>query len=386
MSCNGISAEKFLNTLQILGINFYAGVPDSLLKEFNKCIEDKLSPENHIVTANEGAAVGLAIGHYLASGVPALVYLQNSGLGNAVNPLVSMADPAVMGCPMLLLIGWRGEIMSDGSQIKDEPQHQKQGQVTLDLLNTLAIPYKVMNRDTNLNDFLPGLFELSIARQGPVAIVVRKDTFVANTSNPRVHAESNLISREAAIEAVLDAIPDSMAIVSTTGMASRELHELRKNYRSINHSQDLLCVGAMGYASSIAAGIALVNPQKKLICLDGDGSMLMQLGAVTNASMCNNIIHIVLNNGAHDSVGGAPTRAAELSLADIAKACGYKNVFKADSRMKVSQHLNSILNKPQSSFLEIVCLKGGRKNLGRPTFSPRQNKENFMDFLKSTNE
>ncbi len=382
MSNRGISSLDFLSVLQKIGICFFTGVPDSLLKEFNACMLDSLSPTEHIIAANEGAAVGLAMGHYLARGSPALVYMQNSGLGNSVNPLASLADPLVMGCPMLLLIGWRGEILADASQLKDEPQHKQQGRITLTQLDTLEIPYQVLDKDSDIVTSLHKAIDDARKRQGPVAIVVRKDSFVPYSRKVARYDDINLLSREAAIRAVLDILPNSMPIVSTTGMPSRELFELRGQVGA-GHQRDLLCVGGMGHAVSIAAGIAVAQPQKQVVCLDGDGAMLMHLGALTNTATCQNLIHIVLNNGAHDSVGGQPTRAAELNLSSIATACGYKQSAQVNAPEEIHQQLAAMLDLRQSCFLEIRCRRGNRPDLGRPTQAPRQNQENFMLFLKN---
>lgn len=382
MPDRGISPEDFLNTLRALGIRFITGVPDSLLKELNACFLDSIRSTEHIIAANEGAAIGMALGHFFASGVPALVYMQNSGLGNIVNPLVSLADPLVMGCPMLLLIGWRGEIMDDASQLKDEPQHKQQGRITLRQLDTLEIPYQILSQDSDLRLCLHTAIAAARARQGPVAIVVRKDSFLTYPKRFQLSEDDELLSRESAIQAVLDVLPNSLPIISTTGMISRELFELRK-LGGAGHQRDLLCVGGMGHAVSIAAGIAVAQPHKQVVCLDGDGAMLMHLGALTNTATCPNLIHIVLNNGAHDSVGGQPTRASELNLSFIATACGYIKSARVSTAEEIHRHLQVMLAQRQSSFLEILCCRGNRADLGRPTQTPTQNRENFMLFLKN---
>jgi phosphonopyruvate decarboxylase len=381
-----IDPKCFLATLQAAGLRFFTGVPDSLLREFNACLLHSLPPEQHVIAANEGAAVGLAIGHFLASGNPALVYLQNSGLGNSVNPLVSLADPLVMGCPMLLLIGWRGELLADDLQLKDEPQHKQQGRITLRQLDTLEIPYQVIDAESDAAASLETAIASTRQRQGPVALVVRKDSFAPwATAIDTMSAQDDkaLISREEAIRAVLYVLPDNLPIVSTTGMASRELFELRKK-AGCGQKRDLLCVGGMGHAVSIAAGLALTGPDRLVVCLDGDGSLLMHLGALTNSALCPNLIHIVLNNGAHDSVGGQPTRAAELDLWPIATACGYRVCGQADTKEKIHQQLRAMLARDMSRFLEIRCSRGSRTGLGRPSQTPAGNRAAFMEFLKET--
>lgn len=382
MTAGGISPLNFLCILQAAGLHFFTGVPDSLLKDFNACLLDVLQPSEHLIAANEGAAIGLALGYYIASGSPALVYMQNSGLGNSVNPLVSLADPLVMGCPMLLLIGWRGEMTTeDGCQFEDEPQHKQQGRITLRLLDTLEIPYQVLDKYSNPDDCLHMALSTARDRQGPVALVVRKGSFASWPGKENAQPPAPLISREVAIRSVLEDLPESLPIVSTTGMPSRELFELREQDK-VGHQRDLLCVGGMGHAVSIAAGIALAQPQNRVVCLDGDGAMLMHLGALTNAASCPNLIHVVLNNGSHDSVGGQPTRAAELDLSRIAVGCGYEQSARASSRVEIRYYLHAMLAQHQSSFLEILCRKGNRADLGRPTRTPSENRTEFMEFLK----
>jgi phosphonopyruvate decarboxylase len=378
---SGISPNDFLSALRAHGICFFTGVPDSLLKEFNACLLDSAHSLEHIIASNEGAAIGLALGHYLASGSLPLVYMQNSGLGNSINPLVSLVDPVVMGCPMLLLIGWRGELLEDASQLKDEPQHKLQGRITLSQLHTLGIPYQVLDKYSDPIACLHEAVTSASERRGPVAIVVRKETFAPYLKKDEQRDDLHLINRESAIRAVLDSLPDSLPLIATTGMPSRELFDLRAR-DGTGHVRDLLCVGGMGHAASIAAGIAVARPQMQVVCLDGDGAMLMHLGALTNTATCSNLIHIVLNNGAHDSVGGQPTRAAELDLSCIAAACGYRRSLRARTPEEIHRHLQVMLEERQSSFLEILCCRGNRTDLGRPTQTPTENREDFMLFLK----
>lgn len=381
MVANGISSCDFLSALRDEGVCFFTGVPDSLLKEFNACLLDTLNSTDHIIASNEGAAIGLALGHYLSSGSIPLVYMQNSGLGNSVNPLVSLVDPLVMGCPMLLLIGWRGEILDDTHQLRDEPQHKLQGRITITQLDTLRIPHQVIHKNSNVVASLHNALVVARERSGPVAIVVRKDAFVPYAKKYEWRDDPRLISRETAIRAVVDSLPDSLPVISTTGMPSRELFDLRAQ-DGMGHQQDLLCVGGMGHAVSIAAGVAIAQAPKKVICLDGDGAMLMHLGALTNTATCQNLIHIVLNNGAHDSVGGQPTRASELNLSCIATACGYRLSQRVYTEDEIRHQLKVMLAQNESSFLEILCRRGSRADLGRPTLTPKQNCEDFMMFLR----
>lgn len=376
-----IDPRTFINALSDAGVNFVAGVPDSLLKDFCACATHVLSPENHVIATNEGSAVGLAMGHYLASGRPAAVYMQNSGLGNVINPIASLADPLVYGIPMLLLVGWRGEILADGAQIHDEPQHVKQGQITVGQLEVLDIPYRILDSSTtDVGNVVGELLSLASARSGPVALVVRKQTFAPFVPEARQDIP-DWPTREAAIEMVVSLLPDNVPVVSTTGMASRELFELRKA-RQAGHQRDFLTVGGMGHASQIATGIAMSRGGQKVLCLDGDGALLMHMGGLVLGARQPNLVHIVLNNQAHDSVGGQPTPVAHIDLTEIAKACGYGYVASASMLREVETEIGRMLAGNCSGFLEIKCRRGARSNLGRPDRTPAQNKAEFMNFLR----
>jgi phosphonopyruvate decarboxylase len=375
-----IEPKLFLEALEESKISFVTGVPDSLLKDVCAYITMNFPKNNHVIATNEGSAIGLAIGHYLACGRPALVYMQNSGLGNIINPIASLADTQVYGVPMVLMIGWRGEIASDGKQIHDEPQHVKQGQVTLGQLDLLGISYLVVDGDTNISSAMKELVKISIEKSSPVALVIRKQTF-ASYKMASSNTESNLLKREEVIEALLLETPKDIPVVSTTGMASRELFELRKKNNS-GHQRDFLTVGGMGHASQIATGIAITKPNQKVLCIDGDGAMLMHMGSLVISAEQKNLIHVVINNGAHDSVGAQPTKAENLDLTKIAKDCGYKLIKKAETREQISASIKEMLHSNDSSFLEIRCKCGARSDLGRPDRTPKQNKIDFMNFIQ----
>jgi phosphonopyruvate decarboxylase len=379
-----IDTIYFLKGLLSADIRFVTGVPDSLLKDVCAHITCELSPECHIIATNEGSAVGLAIGHYLVTSRPALVYMQNSGLGNVVNPLTSLADPKVCGIPMVLMIGWRGEVLDDESQISDEPQHVKQGRITLSQLDTLGIPYTVLSAVTPSED-IEGVLKEAVAKalacSGPVALVIRKNTFSRFEFTSKADSEWDL-SREDAIRVIVDSLPSDTPIVSTTGMASRELFELRREAK-IGHQGDFLSVGGMGHANQIAAGIAFARPGSSVVCIDGDGAVLMHAGGLAIGAECPNLFHIVLNNAAHDSVGGQPTKGEELQFDKLAKAFGYRYVDRASTADELRIKLKDMVGLAGSAFLEVRCRRGARTNLGRPDRSPQQNKEDFMRFLGS---
>lgn len=377
-----ISPQVFVEALKNNGINFVTGVPDSLLKDMCAKLTTELPKENHIIATNEGSAVGLAIGHYMASSNPAMVYMQNSGLGNTVNPLSSLADPKVYAVPMLLVIGWRGEILEDGTQLADEPQHKKQGEITLEQLNILDIPFKVIDKNTpDLNKVLFDTCSQAITRSGPVAIVVRKGTFSPFKYETKL-TQNYPLCREDAIEIIVDSIDKKSPIVSTTGVASRELFEKRKEKKQ-GHERDFLTVGGMGHASSIAAGIALTLPNKKIICIDGDGAALMHLGAMAICADCNNLIHFIINNEVHDSVGGQPTKGSVIDFSSVADNLGYSYTFSVETENELRNLATKIGNYNGSVLITVKTKSGFRDNLGRPDKSPIANKSNFMTFLEN---
>lgn len=377
-----ISPKEFHGVLAAEGVDFVAGVPDSLLKDFCAYVDAALPPKSHIIASNEGTAIGLAAGHHLATGSIPLVYLQNSGLGNAINPLLSLADPEVYGIPMVLLVGWRG-----APGVKDEPQHVKQGRVTSAMLDAMEIPYRVLDDDPDTANEA-ARWAASTARDigAPVVLLAHKGAFgkAEKKRAAREIAEITL-TREAAIGLVTASLPTGATIVATTGMISRELYESR-GVLGQDRSCDFLTVGSMGHASQIALGIARAQEGKQVVCIDGDGAVLMHLGGMTTigTSETGELLHIVLNNGAHDSVGGQPTVAQRISLTKIASACGYNAVEgPVEDEAEVRAHVERLAQLPGRRFLEIRVRPGSRIDLGRPKESPQQNKSRFVDRLRS---
>ncbi len=374
-----LQPKCFFDELISQGVGFFTGVPDSLLKGFCAYLTDHVDEEHHIIAANEGGAVGLAAGYYLSTGKIPLVYMQNSGEGNAINPLLSLADSDVYSIPMILVIGWRGM-----PGIHDEPQHVKQGKVTLSLLDAMQIPYVVASEEeTEAKRQIRDAVSLALQRKAPFALVIRKNTFSDYTleKNEVVPGE---MTREEAIEKILLSSSESDAFVCTTGMASRELFELREKH-GMSHGKDFLTVGSMGHASQIALGIALQEPKRRIFCIDGDGSLLMHMGslAIIGSRHPRNLVHVLLNNGAHDSVGGQSTVAREIDFPEIAKACGYAQWYRVSTPTQLESALAKIAKEQTLCFLEIQVKKGARKNLGRPTSSPIENKKAFMEFLQN---
>ena len=369
-----IRPEFFIEKLRENGIDCFAGVPDSLLKNICAYITDHCDAEHNIIAANEGAAVALAAGHYLATGHPACVDMQNSGEGNIINPLASLTDPEVYNIPVLLLIGWRGR-----PGVHDEPQHVKQGKITIGLLNTMGINFDVLSKDEDKAEKQIAKAVDSLKKKDVYALVIEKETFKDyKLQNAEVY---NLtMRREEAIQTVAAALGEKDCVVSTTGMISRELFEYRASMNQ-GHERDFLTVGSMGHASQIALGIALAKPNHKVWCFDGDGAVIMHMGsmAIVANKAPKNFVHVVFNNGAHDSVGGQPTVGLKIDLPAVAKAVGYRATISVDNKEDLISSLNRVEEGP--ILIEVKVKKGNRNDLGRPTTTPIQNKEALMSFL-----
>tara|TARA_B100001540_G_scaffold44651_1_gene39744 strand:- start:3119 stop:4252 length:1134 start_codon:yes stop_codon:yes gene_type:complete len=373
-----IDVQAFCKSLKKAGYKFITGVPDSLLKELTYSF-DYFFKKNHIISTNEGSAVALAIGNYLGTKTPGVVYLQNSGLGNIINPITSLANSKVYGIPILLIIGWRGEVYN-GKQIKDEPQHKFQGLITIDQLKLLKIPYKIISSKTkNFTKVIRDLKKKSIIYQTPSAIIVRKDTFSKFKNKNKTRSKYNYFREDVIYDLISQLKNKKTHIVCTTGMASRELYEARIKKKE-NEFQDFLSVGGMGHASQIAAGLALTN-KNKIVCIDGDGAFLMHTGALGISSKVKNLIHIVINNKSHDSVGGQPTLGNKLNLKKISKEFGYKNSYLIEKRSKIPVIINKCFKSKFSSMIIINCNQGYRKNLGRPGQNMIIRKKNFIKFI-----
>ena len=368
-----IQPKDFIERLRAGGVDFFAGVPDSLLKNLCAYITDNVRRENNIIAANEGGAVALAAGYHLATGKTGCVYMQNSGEGNAVNPLLSLMDADVYRMPLLLVIGWRGE-----PGVHDEPQHVKQGKVTLSLLDAMGVPYAVL--DEKWEGQVDEALRLIKETNGIYALIVRKGTFEEYKLQNQVALDWAL-GREEAIKIVVDKLREDDIVVSTTGMISRELFEYREAKHQ-GHAHDFLTVGSMGHASQIALGIALQKPNRRVIVFDGDGAAIMHMGgmAIIGDYAPKNLVHIVFNNGAHDSVGGQPTVGQKIDVEAIAKAVGYADVITVDSPMSLMAAMNHVNCAVIDgvSLINVNVRKGNRKDLGRPTTTPQENKNALM--------
>lgn len=371
-----VDCDFFYRELLKRGIKFFTGVPDSLLKCPCAYINEHTPVSRHIIAANEGAAIALACGYHLATGKIGLVYMQNSGIGNAINPLVSLADKQIYGIPLILLIGYRGR---PGEQ--DEPQHAKQGRITLKLLKTLEIPYRILPQsNSKTKDCLSELIKTAYQRKIPVALVVRKGTFKEYKSLQGRDLASQLTRRQS-IRIIVEKLNKNDIVVSTTGKSSRELYECRKELNQ-GHDRDFLTVGSMGHASQIAMGIALQKPARRIFCIDADGAAIMHMGALSiiGSQKIPNFKHIIINNAAHDSVGGQPTAGSSISFVGVAKACGYKEYMSVFSVKELKKALNRLMVARGPALLEIKVKKGSSPDLGRPK-SLKENKVSFMKFI-----
>lgn len=371
---------KVENFVSIIGAEFYTGVPDSQLKALCNYLMDtyKTDPLHHVIAANEGNCAALAAGYHLATGKVPVVYLQNSGEGNIINPLASLLNEKVYAIPMIFIIGWRGE-----PGIHDEPQHIYQGRVTLKLLEDMGIQSFVVGEDTQEQELKAVMddFNKVLGSGKDVAFVIRKNAL--SYDGKMKYENNNTMVREDVIAHIV-AISNGDPIVSTTGKASRELFEVRAANQQ-SHKYDFLTVGSMGHSSSIALGVALHKPDTKFWCIDGDGAVLMHMGsmAVMGSYKPKNLVHLIINNGAHETVGGMPTVAADIDLTAVAKACGYPYAVCVNNLNDLDAELCAAKKRNALSMIEIACSIGSREDLGRPTTTALENKKGFMEYLKN---
>lgn len=357
---------------------FYTGVPDSQLRSLcDYLMQQEGISSNHVIAANEGNAVALAAGEYLATGRIPVIYMQNSGIGNAVNPILSLINDKVYGIPCIFIVGWRGE-----PGVQDEPQHIRQGELTISLLEGLGLRVCVIDRETSEDDIRRELEKAGkwFARGRSLAFVVKKEALENDT---KLHYQNSYsLLREEVIECITE-VSDRDAVVATTGKAGRELYEIRER-KGQPHKYDFLTVGSMGHCSSIALGIAMNKPDKKIWCIDGDGAVLMHLGAMAliGNRKPGNLVHIVINNEAHESVGGMPTVASTIDICQIALGCGYESAVTVDRMDDLKERLQQAKEASILSLIEVKCAIGARADLGRPETMPKENRDSFMEYLR----
>lgn len=374
-----ISAAEFYNLLIKNNVDFFTGVPDSSLKDFCSYVAKVTSPNRHIIAANEGNAVAIAVGYYLGTGKLPLIYMQNSGIGNAVNPLLSLCDPEIYSIPLLIMIGWRGE-----PGTSDAVQHVKDGRVQFDLLQAMEIPYEILSSDDDhVEEKVRRCISLALSEKRPVALIVKTGTFAKCHDSLPANVTDSLM-REEVIELLLSVFDDNTIFVSTTGRTSSELFEIRDRLGQ-PHSRDFLNVGSMGHCSSIALGISLTKPNVTVVCIDGDGSLIMHMGSLATIGKLKprNFRHVLINNKVHESVGGQPTAITNVNIPDLAKATGYDNVFSASSKKELETILSKFVNSDGPSLLDVHVKPGARRELGRPTNNPIERKNIFMDYLNT---
>lgn len=372
-----IEPAAFYDAMRRNDLAFFTGVPDSLLKHLCAFITDHVPAEDHVINANEGSAVALAAGYHLATGRTPVVYLQNSGTGNIINPLLSLADPAVYEIPILFIIGWRGE-----PGIPDEPQHLAQGRVMPELLDAIGLDHDVIDAGTNdYAEIIGRVCERMHSSRRSHALLIRKDTFAPYEPRGR-RASASRLTRPEAVGLVLARLGADDLVVSTTGMISREVFAYREEGQE-GHHRDFLTVGSMGHCSQIALGLAQHQPTRKVICLDGDGAVLMHMGnlAIIGTQRPHNLRHIVINNGAHDSVGGQPTAGSQIDLSAVALACGYAHAESVSSRDEANVALDRMRTEAGPSMLEIRVASNPHTDAGRPTTTPLENKLAFVKAL-----
>lgn len=370
-----MDAERLI---EIIDSDFYTGVPDSQLKALCDCLMQKygIDAKHHMIAANEGNCVAVAAGYHLATGKVPVVYMQNSGEGNIINPVASLLNEKVYAIPMVFIIGWRGE-----PGIHDEPQHIYQGEVTIKLLDDMGIPSFVIGTDTTDEQLQSAMetFRPLLTEGRNVAFVVRKGALTFE--GKIMYKNECTMMREEIIQHIVQVTGED-PVISTTGKASRELFEIREANRQ-SHKYDFLTVGSMGHSSSIALGVALHKPDRKIWCIDGDGAALMHMGAmaVIGANRPSNLVHVVINNEAHETVGGMPTVANNMDFVGVAKACGYPYAVSVEDFGSLDRALSEARDRQMLSLIEVKCAIGSRGDLGRPTTTALENKKGFMDYL-----
>lgn len=370
--------KQLFESLHNMGIYFFTGVPDSLLNDFCLYLVNNIPDGQHVMAANEGNAIGIASGYYLATGDIPLVYMQNSGIGNATNPLLSLTHDCVYGIPMILVIGWRGD-----PSIKDHAQHKKQGELTPVLMDDMDIPYEVLDDENTVLEKFSRAVSRAKEISSPVALIV-KNAILTNKEKKQLYPESQLMNREEAISAVMDVIGPDAVYLGTTGRATREVHE-QVAQKGFSHEIEFLNVGAMGHLSSIGLGIALANPNKKVVVFDGDAAAVMHMGSfATNCRYkASNLIHIVLNNGVNESVGGQKSSGQVIDLTCVAKACGYNTPDTyVETKENLQKYISELTLQGMPSFLDIHVRQGIRSNMPKLSIDHKAQKEALMNYLK----
>ena len=372
-----VNQQSLFETLNNIGIDFFTGVPDSLLNDFCLYLTQNAPQGKHIMAANEGNAVAIASGYYLASGKVPVVYMQNSGIGNATNPLLSLAHDSVYGIPMILIIGWRGD-----PEIKDHAQHKKQGELTPVLMKDMDIPFDILEKEETVVEKFKWALKTAKNNSAPVALIVKKGILTEKIKK-QSYPESSLMNREEAISEVLDIIGSDAVYLATTGRATRELHEQIK-LKGWGNTAEFLNVGAMGHLSSVGLGISIVKPDKKIVIFDGDAAAVMHMGSLaTNGRYpSSNLIHLVLNNGVNESVGGQPSVGNIVHLSEIASACGYQTPGKPISKLTEIASFLALPSIDKPKFIDLRVRQGIREDMPKLDIDHKDMKNKLMSILK----
>ena len=366
-----VNQEELFSALHKIGISFFTGVPDSLLNDFCLYMTKNIPDGQHVMAANEGNAIGIAAGHYLATGNIPVVYMQNSGIGNATNPLLSLTHPCVYSIPLILVIGWRGDPV-----VKDHAQHRKQGELTPVLMEDMDIPYEILDDDKTVIEKFQWAFDTAKALSSPVALIAKKGILTQKEKHQE-YPESTLMNREEAIAAVIDVLGSDAIYLATTGRATRELHE-QLAIHGIDRDIEFLNVGAMGHLSSIGLGMALGAPERKMVVFDGDAAAVMHMGSMaTNGRYRpDNLIHIVLNNGVNESVGGQRSSGQIIDLTSVARACGYATPLTfIDNKSELQAFVKNWEDSNQLAFVDVHVRQGIRKDMPKLQIDHKEMKE-----------
>lgn len=373
-----VNQKELFEALGSMGVDFYTGVPDSLLNDFCLYITNNMTAEQHVMAANEGNAIAIAAGHYMATGNIPVVYMQNSGIGNATNPLLSLTHDCVYGIPMILVIGWRGD-----PAISDHAQHKKQGELTPVQMKDMDIPYEILDADETVVDKFFWAVAKAKEISAPVALIAKK-AILTEKVKKQEYPESKLMNREEAVSAVVDVLGCDAIYLGTTGRATREVHEQLKAH-NVGEGHEFQNVGSMGHVSSVGLGIALAKPNQKVVVFDGDAAAVMHLGAfATNCRYkAGNMIHIVLNNGVNESVGGQPSAGYVVNLTKIADACGYRTPGHAvETKEELQAILNGYKKEDMPLFIDVHVRQGIRSDMPKLNIDHKAQKDALMETLK----
>lgn len=372
-----VDQKQLFDSLQEMGVDFFTGVPDSLLNNFCLYLTQNIPDGQHVMAANEGNAVAIAAGHYMATGNIPLVYMQNSGIGNATNPLLSLTHDCVYGIPMILVIGWRGD-----PSISDHVQHRKQGELTPVLMKDMDIPYDILDSDDTVIDKFAWAVSKAREISSPVALIAQK-AILTEKVKKQEYPSSKLMNREDAVSAVVDVLGSDAIYLGTTGRATREVHEQLKEH-GVGEGHEFQNVGSMGHVSSVGLGLALAKPGKRIVVFDGDAAVVMHMGALaTNCRYkAGNMIHIVLNNGVNESVGGQPSAGYVVNLTEIAAACGYRTPGHA---VETKDELQTIIRDFEQGgmplFIDVHVRQGIRSDMPKLNIDHKAQKEALMKNL-----